>query len=227
MLYQNTRESRPIRPGLVHLDYGPMRSRKTAEAITAAEREALARGIALTDVVYLKPSRDTRDSDVRSLSGIARSCVLLPDTAHQAEQDLQEHLKKPNAVIVLDEGHFLPLVRRSDGRRASLNLIAQARRYRDLFINAAARGSAIFIAQLDADYTRIPFPFSEALLLDPRVHKTARTAVCVRCGRPATLTQCLYELRPAPRSMPTILPEGENDRISYEPRCFVCHELPD
>ena len=51
---------------------------------------------------------------------------------------------------------------------------------------------------------------------------TKLTAVCAKCGAPATRTQRLINGKPANFDDPIIL-VGEKE--SYEPRCRHCHEV--
>lgn len=48
------------------------------------------------------------------------------------------------------------------------------------------------------------------------------SAVCVRCGAPATRTQRLVDGRPARYDDPVVL-VGASER--YEARCRACHEV--
>ena len=51
---------------------------------------------------------------------------------------------------------------------------------------------------------------------------TKLTAVCVKCGAPATRTQRLVNQEPAAYTDPIVL-VGASE--SYEPRCRHCHEV--
>lgn len=216
-----TRRQLPQRSGFVQCFFGPMRSGKTRRAIVEAQQEHVARhGHDQESPYYLKPSSDTRSADLRSRSGLAANCELLSGTFDQTIMSLEQVFAHAPHAVVIDEVQFLPLVPDRD------SLCTQT--YIDLFVKAAKQGFAIIISGLDADFTGKPFPISAALALNPRVRKRYCFSVCVCCGsEKATLTQRLYKDEPASRSMPAILPEGEDGLVAYEPRCLRCHIIPD
>lgn len=208
------------RPGFISFYYGAMRARKTPEAVLAAEREQIARNDH-RPVLFLKPGGDTRDADMRSFSGLSRKCELLPRSSRGAFNTLLERLTD-KSICVIDEVQFLPLPKDRDYNDFVID------RYLQLFIAGAKAGCAIFLAGLDADFLGQPFDISRSLLLDPRVRRVQLYPVCATCGSEhATLTQRLFHGKPAPRSMPSILPEGENKAVTYEPRCLHCHVIED
>lgn len=208
------------RPGYISFYYGAMRARKTPEAVLAAEREQIARNDH-RPVLFLKPGADTRDTDMRSFSGLSRKCERLPSNPKETLDLLRERLTH-KSICVIDEVQFLPL---PDDHNYHAMIVGW---YMELFIDAAKEGCAIFLAGLDADFLGQPFKISRSLLLDPRVRRVQLYPVCTTCGSEhATLTQRLFHGKPAPRSMPSILPEGENKAVTYEPRCLHCHVVED
>ncbi len=199
-----------------------MRGSKTLSAILAAAREAIARGMQPHLVHHCKPARDTRDTDMRSQSGITRSCMTLPKSFPLVCRHFVDLFETSGGVLVVDEVQFLPL----DQDPAQIE--THTGTLIELFLTGALHGWAVFLAGLDADFLGHPFPLSRALLMNPAIQHEQRMAVCAICGSEhATLTQRLFGLQPASRAMPSILPEGENARVSYEPRCLHCHRIPD
>jgi thymidine kinase len=80
----------------------------------------------------------------------------------------------------------------------------------------------VVAAGLDLDFRGETFGVT--LKLAERASSVTRlTAVCTKCGRPASMTQRLDGGLPAPRSAPTVVLE---DAASYEPRCSRCHVIP-
>jgi len=85
----------------------------------------------------------------------------------------------------------------------------------------ADRGIQVILAGLDLDFRGEPFgPMPELLARAELITKL--TAVCVRCGAPATRTQRLVDGRPARYGDPVVL-VGASER--YEARCRACHEV--
>jgi len=85
-----------------------------------------------------------------------------------------------------------------------------------------SRDHDVIVAGLDTSFRGEPFD-GMAYLLALADSVTKLTAVCARCGAPATRTQRLINGEPAPWDSPVILPGGDD---VYEPRCVECHEVP-
>jgi len=85
-----------------------------------------------------------------------------------------------------------------------------------------SRDHEVIVAGLDTSFRGEPFD-GMAYLLAMADSVTKLTAVCARCGEPATRTQRLINGEPAPWDSPVILPGGDD---VYEPRCVECHEVP-
>lgn len=82
-------------------------------------------------------------------------------------------------------------------------------------------GIRVIVAGLDRDFRGEPFQnIPELLALAEDVTKL--TAICMRCGAPATRTQRLVNGEPASYDDPIII-VGASE--SYEPRCRHCHEV--
>ena len=201
---------------------GPMFAEKTGRALLAARKEAVRRRRdgGMQQVCYLKPVRDDRSAGILSRMGMEEVlCQPLPLDPDEALEMLRRSLDDlSNAIIVMDEFQFFPLPKKGSAKRAHEIL--------EMLLMAAAKGKKVFLAGLDADYLRRPFPMTRVLLLDPRVRKRFLVAFCDVCNGPATLSQRLLHGRPAPRDMPREIVEGEADGVAYEPRCFRCHVIP-
>jgi thymidine kinase len=78
-------------------------------------------------------------------------------------------------------------------------------------------------AGLDTDFRAEPFGVMPQLITDAEF-VTKLTAVCMKCGAPATRTQRLVNGKPASYHDPIIL-VGASE--SYEARCRHCHEVID
>ena len=77
-------------------------------------------------------------------------------------------------------------------------------------------------AGLDLDFRGEPFGVMPSLMTYAEF-VTKLTAVCMRCGAPATRTQRLVDGHPARYDDP-IIQVGASE--SYEARCRHCHEVP-
>lgn len=86
----------------------------------------------------------------------------------------------------------------------------------------ADRGIRVMVAGLDTDFRGEPFGPMPTLLTQAEF-VTKLTAVCNKCGAPATRTQRIVNGSPANYNDPIILIGAKE---SYEARCRKCHEVP-
>lgn len=86
----------------------------------------------------------------------------------------------------------------------------------------ADRGKRVMVAGLDMDFRGVPFGVMP-LLFTHAEFVTKLTAVCTKCGAPATRSQRLIDGAPAKFDDPIIL-VGASEQ--YEARCRHCHEVP-
>ena len=92
----------------------------------------------------------------------------------------------------------------------------------DIAIALSRRGIRVIASGLDRDFRGEPFT-NMPRLLSCADSVTKLTAICVRCGEPATCTQRIVNGKPANYNDPQIL-VGASE--SYEARCASCHEVP-
>lgn len=85
----------------------------------------------------------------------------------------------------------------------------------------ADKGVRVMVAGLDKDFRGEAFGVMPELLTKGEF-VTKLTAVCAKCGSPATRTQRLVDGKPASFDDPVVL-VGAVDH--YEPRCRHCHEV--
>lgn len=92
----------------------------------------------------------------------------------------------------------------------------------DVVREIADLGKRVICAGLDMDFRGEPFgPTPDVMAIAESVDKL--TAICVKCGNPATRTQRLINGKPAKYDDPIIL-VGAHE--TYEARCRKCHEVP-
>ena len=87
----------------------------------------------------------------------------------------------------------------------------------------ADQGQRVMVAGLDKDFRGEPFGVMPELLTRAEF-VTKLTAVCAKCGAPATRTQRLIGGKPASFNDPVVLVGAKEH---YEPRCRHCHTVED
>jgi len=186
-----------FRGGWLELIVGPMFSGKSEELIRRVTRTFIAK----QRVQVFKPDLDTRYDAVAVASHNGRT---LEAFAIRDVEEMRGRLEPDTQVVAVDEGQFL-----------SGELVRFA-------CDLAEGGKRVIVAGLDLDFRGEPFgPIPELLARAEAVDKL--TAVCVRCGAPATRTQRLIGGHPAHYDDPVIL-VGASE--SYEKRCRACHRVP-
>ncbi len=181
--------------GRLELIQGPMFSGKTHELIRRL-RAASSTG---RRVLALKPSVDVRhrSTDIASLSGSTFPARLLKDAATLPDVDADVR------VVGLDELQF-----------CDVRLVAALEQLRQ-------RGLRVVVAGLDRDFRGEPFATVASVGRVADVVDTL-TAICDRCGKPATLTQRVVDGSPAPLDDTRIRVGG---RELYEARCEACYRI--
>ena len=181
--------------GWIEVIAGPMFSGKSEELIRRVKRAL----IAGQRVQVFKPKLDDRyhKTDVVSHDGRRAEALPVADSAA-----LFEALERPFPhVVAIDEAQFF-----DDG------LVSLAEKLAD-------SGVRVIVAGLDMDFRGEPFGVMPALLARAEFVEKL-TAVCVRCGAPATRTQRLIDGEPARYDDPVVLVGAAE---AYEPRCRRCH----
>lgn len=92
----------------------------------------------------------------------------------------------------------------------------------DICNHYADMGKRVMCAGLDMNFRGEPFGIMPRLVTYAEF-VTKLTAVCTKCGAPATRTQRLVNKEPARYDDPIILVGAAE---SYEARCRHCHEVP-
>lgn len=87
----------------------------------------------------------------------------------------------------------------------------------------ADKGKRVMVAGLDMDFRGEPFGVMPDLFTHAEF-VTKLTAVCTKCGAPATRSQRLIDNKAARYDDP-IIQVGASEQ--YEARCRHCHEVPD
>ncbi len=183
--------------GVVELICGSMFSGKTEELIRRVRRAQIAR----QNVQVFKPSIDDRYHATRVASHTGMHIEATP--VEDAKEILQ--LVEPDTqVVAIDEVQFF------DWHIAEV-------------VNTLAdRGVRVIAAGLDLDFRGEPFGPMPLLLAQAEIVDKL-SAICVKCGAPASRTQRLIDGRPAFYEDPVIMVGADE---VYEARCRRCHEVP-
>ena len=184
------------RQGWIEVIAGPMFSGKSEELIRRVRRALIAR----QSVLVFKPKLDNRYHESHVVSHDGKQVAAIPV---ESAAEMEAHLDPLPQVVAVDEVQFLD--------RGLLSLVERL----------AAQGVRVILAGLDLDFRGEPFGLMPELLARAEfVEKLS--AICPRCGAPATRTQRLVNGKPARYSDPVILVGAEEH---YEPRCRACHEV--
>ncbi len=184
------------RQGWIEVIAGPMFSGKSEELIRRVRRALIAR----QRVLVFKPRLDNRYHESHVVSHDGKQVAAIPV---ESAAEMEAHLDPLPQVVAVDEVQFLD--------RGLLPLVERL----------AAQGVRVILAGLDLDFRGEPFGLMPELLARAEfVEKLS--AICPRCGAPATRTQRLVNGKPARYGDPVILVGAEEH---YEPRCRACHEV--
>lgn len=183
-------------PGWIEIVVGPMFAGKSEELLRRLRRLDYAH----KKYVVFKPAIDNRYSQSEVVSHLKNKTKAIP---LRNSKDLFSYIQSDTEVVGIDEVQFF-----------DMGII-------DVCEELANRGVRVIAAGLDTDFRGEPFPVSASLLARAEF-VTKLTAICVKCGAPATMTQRIVNGIPASKEDPVVLVGGTE---SYEPRCRHCHEI--
>jgi thymidine kinase len=184
------------RPGYIEVISGCMFAGKTEELIRRIKTLEFAK----KNVLVFKPAIDNRYSNTKVVShaGSSVESIVVPDA-----RSILDFVKDDTDVIAIDEIQFFD---------EDVLLVCDY---------LAKKGKRVMCAGLDTDFRAEPFGVMPRLITDAEF-VTKLTAVCMKCGAPATRTQRLVNGRPAQYSDPIIMVGAAE---AYEARCRHCHEV--
>lgn len=184
------------RPGWVEVIAGCMFAGKTEELI----RRIKVLEFAKKNIKVFKPAIDDRYSKTKVVSHAGSSVEAI--VVKQAE-DILDFIDDKVDVVAIDEVQFF-----DDAIVEVCDLLAK-------------KGKRVMAAGLDTDFRGEPFGVMPILITEAEF-VTKLTAVCNKCGSPATRTQRLVNNEPAGYDDPIIL-VGASE--AYEARCRHCHVI--
>lgn len=182
--------------GWIEVICGPMFAGKTEELLRRVRRLEYAK----KNIIVFKPKIDNRYSD---------DCVVSHDKNKtksiqiSSGKEILNYVTKDTQVVAIDEIQFL------DEEAV------------DVCEFLANSGIRVIVSGLDKEFRGEPFSFMPRLL-SLAEYVTKLTAICVKCGSPATRTQRIINGKPANYNDPVILVGAAE---SYEARCRHCHEV--
>ena len=184
------------RPGYIEVISGCMFAGKTEELIRRIKTLEFAK----KNVLVFKPAIDNRYSNTKVVShaGSYVESIVVPDA-----RSILDFVKDDTDVIAIDEVQFF-----DEDVLLVCNYLAK-------------KGKRVMCAGLDTDFRAEPFGVMPRLITDAEF-VTKLTAVCMKCGAPATRTQRLVNGKPAQYTDPIIMVGAAE---AYEARCRHCHEV--
>lgn len=185
------------REGWIEVISGCMFAGKTEELI----RRINVLSYAKKNIIVFKPKINNRysDSEIVSHSGAKVPCLVV-----EKAQDILKKIEADTEVVAIDEVQFFD------------KDIVEVCEY------LADKGIRVMVAGLDKDFRGESFGVMPELLTRAEF-VTKLTAVCAKCGAPATRTQRLVNGKPAGFEDPIVMVGADE---SYEPRCRHCHQVP-
>jgi thymidine kinase len=184
------------RPGWIEIVTGPMFAGKSEELIRRIKRLEYAK----KKVLVFRPRIDNRYSldEVVSHSNNRRKSIVI-----DAAKNILPFISEDTYAVVIDEIQFL-----------DHELIP-------LSEHLANIGIRVILGGLDSDFRSEPFAVTSEMMARAEF-VTKLTAICVRCGSPATKTQRIVNGKPAHYLDPIVVVGAAE---AYEPRCRHCHEV--
>lgn len=184
------------REGWIEVICGCMFAGKTEELIRRINVLSYAR----KNIFVFKPKIDDRYSttEIASHAGSKVPCIVISEA-----KEILNHVNYDTDVVAIDEVQFF-----------DEDVV-------DICEYLADSGLRVMVAGLDKDFRGEPFGVLPDLLTRAEF-VTKLTAVCAKCGAPATRTQRIINGKPASFNDPIVLVGAKE---AYEPRCRHCHEI--
>lgn len=184
------------REGWIEVICGCMFAGKTEELIRRINVLSYAR----KNILVFKPKIDDRYSttEIASHAGSKVPCIVISEA-----KEILNHVNYDTDVVAIDEVQFFD------------EDVVDTCEY------LADSGLRVMVAGLDKDFRGEPFGVLPDLLTRAEF-VTKLTAVCAKCGAPATRTQRIINGKPASFNDPIVLVGAKE---AYEPRCRHCHEI--
>lgn len=182
--------------GWLEVISGCMFAGKTEELI----RRIKVLEFAQKNILVFKPRIDDRYSDTKVAS---HAGSMVESHVIDSAKEILDYVKEDTDVVAIDEVQFF-----------DEDVIEVC----DILAN---HGIRVMVAGLDTDFRGEPFGVMPTLITQAEF-VTKLTAVCVKCGSPATRTQRIVDGQPAKYEDPLIVVGAKEQ---YEARCRHCHQV--
>jgi thymidine kinase len=191
-----------VKPGVLEVYCGPMKSGKTREIINRIEK---LRFMDSFDFIMIKPNLDTRDSTIKTRFGdLSYECIFIDEAR---PKEILEKVKDKHNLVIIDEIQFF--------EKGIIGVVEKL----------VLANKNVIVGGLDLDFRGEPFGQMPYLLsIADEIHKLAAVCEYPRCSGLATRTQRLIKGEPAHYDSSTIVIDGGEDK--YEPRCIKHHIVP-
>ena len=191
-------------PGYIECIVGTMYSGKTREVIYRGRK---AEKFGAIEVQYFKPNVDTKHNGViKCRDGEEEEAITF-----KKSHEILDKANKEASLILIDEAQF------SDNL---LPFVVQSLK---------SKGHNIVVSGLIKDFRAQPFSVMAKLMAMADVPAKVVFSVCSSegCQNDGVFAQRFRNNEPDSALSPTVIIEGSNELISYEPRCVNHHFVPD
>ncbi len=182
--------------GSIEVIVGPMFAGKSEELLRRIRRLDYAK----KKYIVFKPAIDNRYAKEELVSHIKNKSKAIPI---KSSKDILKYMTYDVDVVVIDEIQFI-----------DKGVIPLCEKFAD-------EGRRVIVAGLDMDFRGEPFAVVAELMARAE-DVTKLTAICAKCGAPATRTQRLVNGEPVSYKDPIVI-VGASEK--YEARCRHCHEV--
>lgn len=190
-----------VRPGVIEGFCGPMASGKSSALLKRVDPLRWMNG--RYSFIGFKPDTDDRPVDCRSSENFINWIKVPFDNP----MIVFDYLNSKHNLVAFDEAQFFG--------KSIVDVVLELQR--DM--------KNVVFAGLDSDFRGEPFGHMKELMFYAN-ELTKLHAICPKCGDNAYYTQRLVNGEPAHYKSKIKLIEGSQDQITYEPRCFLHHEVP-
>lgn len=189
-----------IRPGILEIYCGPMKSGKTRELLYKIDK---IKYIENCKYKFIKPKTDTRDEVVKSrFTTLTEKCIVVDENN---PLEILQHIDSDLNLLIIDEIQFF--------NKYIIQTIE----------TILKKGIHVIVAGLDTDFLGKGFgQVPQLMTLATHVHKLSGICEYSGCTSSSIRSQRLINGKPAKKSDPVLGIEGEQDN-TYESRCLLHH----
>ncbi len=198
----NYNEFSYIKPSVLEVYCGPMKSGKSKKIFDRFDKLKFVKDC---EILFVKPTNDTRDNNLTSRNSNENIKVELID--FDKPEKIFKLIKDKNIdVIFIDEIQLF------------------SKKIKNVLDNLLRNNLHIIVSGLDLDFRGEPFGcVPEILSIANKIYKLKAVCEFENCNHPATRSQRLINGKPARYNEPIISIEGNKNIEKYECRCLKHH----